>query len=93
MNTTINVEETIQTINKQNKRIEELCLEIEKLKEDIEAISASHFSVFKRYEDYKSRNKKAIEYIKEWQSFPHTNGSTHNELRNLLNILQGEDKE
>ena len=33
------------------------------------------------------RNEKAIEYIKGWQSFPHTNGSTHNELRNLLNIL------
>ena len=30
-NTTINIEEAIQTINKQNKRIEELCLEIERL--------------------------------------------------------------
>ena len=29
--TTINIEETIQTINKQNKRIEELCLEIKRL--------------------------------------------------------------
>lgn len=29
--TTINIEEAIQTINKQNKRIEELCLEIERL--------------------------------------------------------------
>lgn len=29
--TTINIEETIQELNKQNKRIEELCLEIERL--------------------------------------------------------------
>ena len=35
---------------------------------------------------------KAIEYIKGWQSFPHTNGSTHNELKNLLNILTGGDE-
>lgn len=42
---------------------------------------------------YKSRCEKGIEYIKDWQSFPHTNGSTHNELRNLLNILQGENNE
>lgn len=36
---------------------------------------------------------KAIEYIKGWQSFSHTNGSTHNELRSLLSILEGENKE
>ena len=42
-------------------------------------------------EDYKSRCEKAIEYIKEWQSFPHTNCTTHNELKNLMNIL-GDDK-
>ena len=42
--------------------------------------------------ELKRRIDKAIGYIKGWQSFPHTNGSTHNELRNLLNILQGEDK-
>ena len=43
--------------------------------------------------DLQDRIDKAIEYIKGWQSFPHTNGSTHNELRNLINILQGDDKE
>ena len=43
--------------------------------------------------NYKSRIDKAIEYIKEWQSFPHTNGSTHNELKNLLNILTGGNEE
>lgn len=36
--------------------------------------------------------KEAIEYIKEWQSFPHTNSSTHNELKNLLNILGGDEE-
>lgn len=30
---------------------------------------------------------KAKEYIKEWQRFPHTNGSTHKELENLMKIL------
>ena len=49
------------------------------------------------YDEYKNELEdkidKAIEYIKGWQSFPHTNGSTHNELRNLLNILEGSDKE
>ena len=37
-NTTINIEEAIQTINKQNKRIEELCLEIERLNNIINEI-------------------------------------------------------
>lgn len=27
------------------------------------------------------------EYIKEWQKFPHTNGTTHEELKKLLQIL------
>lgn len=35
---------------------------------------------------------KAIEYIEKWQSFPHTNGSTHEELRNLKEILKGENR-
>ena len=53
--------------------------------------SKKYSSIYHELKDYKSRNEKAIEYIKGWQSFPHTNGSTHNELRNLLNILQGDD--
>ena len=36
---------------------------------------------------------KAIEYIEKWQSFQHTNGTTHEELRNLKSILKGSDKE
>lgn len=31
--------------------------------------------------------EKTREYIKEWQNFPHTNGTTHKELNNLLQIL------
>lgn len=34
-NTTINIEEAIQTINKQNKRIEELCLERERMNKNL----------------------------------------------------------
>jgi len=31
--------------------------------------------------------KEAIVYVKDWQSYPHTKCTTHNELKNLLNIL------
>ena len=34
--------------------------------------------------------KEVREYIKEWQRFPHTNGSTHKELKNLIDILDKE---
>ena len=47
----------------------------------------------KKVEQLESIRKEAIEYIKDWQSFPHTNCTTHNELKNLLNILnKGSDK-
>ncbi len=52
--TTINIEETIQEINKQNKRIEELCLEIEKLNNIIkEAIE--YLKVYGWYDDDNGR--------------------------------------
>lgn len=35
--------------------------------------------------------KEVREYIEEWQRFPHTNGSTHKELKNLIGILDKED--
>lgn len=38
----------------------------------------------------KEQIDKAIEYIKGWQNFSHTNENTHKELRNLLEILKGE---
>lgn len=44
-------------------------------------------------EELQQRIDKAIEYIEKWQSFPHTNGTTHEELRNLKDILKGSDKE
>lgn len=40
-----------------------------------------------KVEQLENIRKEAIEYIKDWQSFPHTNCTTHNELKNLLNIL------
>lgn len=44
-------------------------------------------------EQLENIRKEAIEYIKDWQSFPHTNCTTHNELKNLLNILnKGDNK-
>ena len=35
--------------------------------------------------------KEVREYIEEWQRFPHTNGSTHKELKNLIDILDKEN--
>lgn len=35
--------------------------------------------------------KEVREYIEEWQKFPHTNGSTHKELKNLIDILDKEN--
>lgn len=36
---------------------------------------------------------KAIKYIEEIQSFPHTNENQHRDCRELKKILQGSDKE
>ena len=47
-----------------------------------------------KVEQLESIRKETIEYIKDWQSYPHTKCTTHNELKNLLNILnKGSDKE
>ena len=40
-----------------------------------------------KVEQLENIRKEAIVYVKDWQSFPHTNCTTHNELKNLLNIL------
>ena len=44
----------------------------------------------KELEFEKEKNKKVREYVEEWQRFPHTNGSTHKELKNLIDILDKE---
>ena len=36
--------------------------------------------------------KEVREYIEEWQRFPHTNVSTHKELKKLIEILDKENK-
>lgn len=68
------------------KRNEELNKEIERLENENEryriAINEMAINI-----------SKAIEYIEKWQKFPHTNGSTHEELRNLKGILKGSAKE
>ena len=58
-------------------------------------------AVERNYKDYKSRNKKAIEFIKENLTFYITIGGTderkligyNKAFEDLLNILQGSDKE
>lgn len=80
--------------------LDNIIRENEKLKEDIEDISVSHFSCFKRYDDYKSRSKKAIEYIKNNLTISSIlDGKTSYclndysfDYKELLNILQGGDE-
>lgn len=50
MNDTINIDEAIQTINKQNKRIEELVLEIERLNNIIEEAKKYNKELCKIYD-------------------------------------------
>ena len=73
---------------KENK---ELYKEIERLQEENLLLKASE-PMSKLAEDYgyKTRCEKAIEYIEKWQNFQHTNGTTHEELKNLKGILKGE---
>lgn len=72
----------MENYEKQEQKILELQQELLNKKLNVKNIE------YKEKMIYKERIDKAIEYIKEWQSFPHTNGSTHNELRNLLSILE-----
>ena len=64
-NTTINIEEAIQTINKQNKRIEELCLEIERLNNIINQADAKNLELIQRinkiYDVIENKNITGIE--------------------------------
>lgn len=46
-----------------------------------------------KVEQLENIRKEAIVYVKDWQSYPHTKCTTHNELKNLLNILnKGDNK-
>lgn len=71
MNNTINIEDTIQEINRQNKRIEELCLEIERLNNIINTL-LKELEEYLGYEEYDRVEKdtfikviKRIEELKE----------------------------
>ena len=61
--TTINIEETIQTINKQNKRIEELCLEIERLNNIIKEVREYIESYMPNYDFDKTNLIKLLEIL------------------------------
>lgn len=64
--------------------------ENERLKNDVEDISCSHFILFKSYEDYKSRCEKAIEYIKEHQRKDEFLNLNEWQTRDLLKLLEEE---
>ena len=86
------------TPQKTDKDYEE---EIERLKEELEFEKATNKELLstgaelenKLYEEQDKNKrlnniiKEVREYIEEWQKFPHTNGSTHKELKNLIDIL------
>ena len=63
-----------------NEQIEDLQQKVEQLEKELQ-ITAN------KCKQLESIRKEAIVYVKDWQSFPHTNCTTHNELKNLLNIL------
>ena len=65
-------------------------LEIERLKEINKELGRDYSSANNGYLRLHSIIKEVREYIKEWQRFPHTNGSTHKELKNLIDILDKE---
>lgn len=77
------IEDYITNLKKEKEALKE---ELQQEKKDFEEVNDYCFEL----KDYKSRNEKAIEYINnscytpEFQKFY---------LDNLLNILQGEDKE
>ena len=85
-NTTINIEEAIQTINKQNKRIEELCLEIERLNNIINELETWLEVNLTNLEKEKTNNT----YDKGLKQGMLSNGRL---IKNKLQELKGSDKE
>lgn len=79
-------------------------IKLEKKDEEIERLNRTNNEIFKANETLAEEIKKlqnqlqqkeniikeVREYIEEWQRFPHTNGSTHKELKNLIDILDKE---
>ena len=52
-----------------------------------EELLNQYIELSRDYEKSLNIIKEVREYIQEWQKFPHTNGSTHRELKNLIEIL------
>lgn len=91
-NTTINIEEAIQTINKQNKRIEELCLEIERLNNTIKGLDNTIENLEEVIKHKDSIIKEVREYITYWhyRNDFRINSFTTGVKEELLEILKGE---
>ena len=83
----------ITNLQEENKRLKEIenfkfWLRKDETKEPVTIIK----SYKKEYEDYKSRNEKAIEYLRELEMFERKFGFDGVRRKKLLNILQGDDK-
>lgn len=84
-------EKTIDCINAINDTLEEN-KRLNKENEELKKIQCTFLGTGCKEEIERLNNiiKEAIEYIEKWQSFQHTNGTTHEELSNLKSILKGE---
>ena len=74
------------------ERVQEKDKEIERLNENNQAYQEEVCRVWEERDNLYRRILEAVEYIEKWQSFQHTNGTTHEELKNLKDILKGEIK-
>lgn len=63
-------------------------------KEHGENVFPDYDEIYKKYDDYKQRNEKAVEYIKNTTLYGFRSGKTllTNYLDDLLNILKGGDE-
>lgn len=65
---------------------------VEELPEKTRNIFYAIMKIADERDELENIRKEAIVYVKDWQSYPHTKCTTHNELKNLLNILNKGDK-
>ena len=91
-----NLQQENKALHENNQNMQEEMARVweenERLKNDVEDISCSHFSLFKSYDDYKSRCEKINEILKESPDFNYSNDYIILK-RKIEGILQGENNE
>ena len=93
INGIVDLQQKVEQLEKENKELRDENKRIFQNVNDDELLisNAMNYAELKKtekkVEQLENIRKEAIDYLKDWQSFPHTNCTTHNELKNLLNIL------